>query len=282
MAKTDMLAAAYLSVDGALFIKRLMRIEWMPEVLALLDNVYYAADQAIVDDHTVPQLVEGGLVDIDGTVEPSLAKWMKVLAGPDIIATLRAMNEDRMRRAVVARRGDDHVLALRRNEEVVIQSVWSAGNTLDDVVASPLWNALRVSETELAPEAAELDTITLTLDDVRELSAIDPHDRRVAIWLRDHGVDKVSAKVLAEVATYSGQRAEIAIEQNQGVTTFKSPVGVGVADTSAGRVVSSVRQIGSQYLVTFGPGSYARFKTAIADLVAIAPAKNWFSANGRK
>lgn len=282
MAKTDMLAAAYLSVDGALFIKRLMRIEWMPEVLALLDNVYYAADQAIVDDHTVPQLVEGGLVDIDGTVEPSLAKWMKVLAGPDIIATLRAMNEDRMRRAVVARRGDDHVLALRRNEEVVIQSVWSAGNTLDDVVASPLWNALRVNETELAPEAAELDTITLTLDDVRELSAIDPHDRRVAIWLRDHGVDKVSAKVLAEVATYSGQRAEIAIEQNQGVTTFKSPVGVGVADTSAGRVVSSVRQMGSQYLVTFGPGSYARFKTAIADLVAIAPAKNWFSANGRK
>lgn len=282
MAKTDMLAAAYLSVDGALFIKRLMRIEWMPEVLALLDNVYYAADQAIVDDHTVPQLVQGGLVDINGTVEPSLAKWMQVLAGPDIIATLRAMNEDRMRRAVLARRGDDHVLALRRNEEVVIQSVWSAGNTLDDVVASPLWNALRVSQAQLAPEAAELDTITLTLDDVRELSAIDPHDRRVAIWLRDHGIDKVSAKVLAEVATYSGQRAEIAIEQNQGVTTFKSPVGVGVADTSAGRVVSAVRQVGSQYVVTFGPGSYARFKTAIADLVAIAPAKNWFGGNGRK
>lgn len=282
MAKSDMLAAAYLSVDGALFIKRLMRIEWLPEVLGLIGNVYYAADQAVVDDHTVPQLVDSGLLDIDGTVEPSLAKWMKVLAAPDIVATLRAMNEDRMRRAVVARRGDDHVLALRRDEEVVIQSVWSAGSTLEGVVASPLWSALRVSDTKLAPEPAEMDTITLTLDEVRELSDIDPHDRRVAIWMRDHGVDKVSARVLAEVATYTGQRAEIAIEQNQGVTTFKSPVGVGVADTSAGRVVSAVRQIGSQYQVTFGPGSYARFKTAITDLVAIVPTKNWFTGNDRK
>lgn len=282
MAQSDMLAAAYLSIDGALFIKRLMRIEWMPEVLALLDNVYYAADQAVVDDHTVPQLVHGGLVDVEGTVEPSLAKWMKVLAGPDVIATLRAMNENRMRRGVVARRGEDNVLALRRNDEVVIQGVWSAGNSLDDVVAAPLWSALRVSETQLAPEAAEMDTITLTLDQVRELSAIDPHGRRVGTWMRDHSIDKASAKVLAEVATYTGQRAEIAIEQNQGVTTFKTPVGVGVADTSAGRVVSGVRKVGSQYLVTFGPGSYARFKTAIADLVAITPTKNWFSVNGRK
>ncbi|MEK5756967.1 ESX secretion-associated protein EspG, partial [Acinetobacter variabilis] len=85
-----------------------------------------------VDDETVPLLVEAGLIDIDGVVDPTVASWMRGLESPDIGVTLRGMQEDRMRRAVVARQGETHVLALRRNDELTIQAVWSTTNSLDD------------------------------------------------------------------------------------------------------------------------------------------------------
>ncbi|SON61869.1 ESX-1 secretion-associated protein EspG1 [Mycobacterium simulans] len=274
-----MLAAAHLSVDGVLFLKRLLGIESLPVVLALLDNVYYAADQAVVDDHTVPVLVDNGLLSPDGTVEPSLHKWLWVLERPEVDVSLRAVEGDRMRRAVVARRGDDHVLALRRNDEVVIQGVWSHGQSVDEVMCAPLWAALRVSRDELAPPPADLESVTLPWAEVQELAMCPPGQN--LRWLRDHGVNHAAAKILNEMSTYSGQRAELVNHQDQGIITFETPAGVGVADTSAGRVVSAVRRQGSQLYVTFGPGTYARFRAAMTDLVELTPAKNWFAARPR-
>ena len=128
----DFVAAAHLSVDGALFLMRLLGIDSLPTVLALMDNVYYAHDQRVVDDVTVPILVEHGLIDLEGRVEPTVEGWLRTLERPDIDVELRAMQGERMRRAVVARRGGDHVLAVRRDEELVIQGIWSQGNSLDD------------------------------------------------------------------------------------------------------------------------------------------------------
>lgn len=272
-----MLAAAHLSVDSALFLKRLLGIESLPAVLALLDNVYYAADQAVVDDQTVPVLIESGLLSIDGTVEPSLLKWLRVLERPEIDVALRAVEGDRMRRAVLARRGEEHVLALRRNDEVVIQGVWSHGQTVDEVMCAPLWAALRVGPDQPAPPPAEMESMTLSWAEVKELASGDSGNN--LRWLRDHGADPATAKVLNEMSTYSGQRAELVIHQDRGITTFQTPAGVGVADTSAGRIVSAVRRQGSQFYVTFGPGTYARFRAAMADLVEMTPTKSWFARN---
>ncbi len=68
----DILAAAHLSVDSALFIKRLMDIDSLPPVLALMNNVYYPEDQARVDDETVPPARQLGLIDLDANVDPHL------------------------------------------------------------------------------------------------------------------------------------------------------------------------------------------------------------------
>ncbi|MCV7200192.1 ESX secretion-associated protein EspG [Mycobacterium angelicum] len=277
--RSQLLAAAHLSVDGVLFLKRLLGIESLPAVLALLDNVYYAADQAVVDDQTVPVLVGSGLLSIDGAVEPSLLRWLRVLERPDIDVSLRAVDGERMRRAVLARSGEDHVLALRRNDEVVIQGVWSHGQSVDDVLCAPLWAAMRVSQEQLAPPPADMESVTLPWAEVKELAAGEPGKN--LRWLRDHGVDAASAKILNDMSTYSGQRAELVIRQDQGITSFQAPAGVGVADTAAGRVVSAVRRQGSQFYVTFGPGTYARFRAAMADLVELTPAKNWFAATSR-
>lgn len=272
-------AAAHLSVDGALFLMRLLNIDSVAPVLALMDNVYFAADQRIVDDITVPILVRHGFIDArTARVEPTVEAWFRVLERPDIEVELRAMDGERMRRAVVARRGAEHVLAVRRDEEVVIQSIWSQGNCLDDVVAGPLWAALRCSAEVLAPPPAELSTVTMTLDQAAALAAHPPGE--MIRELRGQlGVDLPTARLLNEVSQYSGQRAEIVMRESRGIESVQTAAGVMVADTSGGRVISAVRRSGASVAVSVGPGSYPRFKTAMADLVGLTPSRNWFAAS---
>jgi hypothetical protein len=279
MAK-QMLAAAHLSVDSALFIKRLMGIDQLPVVLALMSNVYYPQDQVLVDDMTVPILIEQGLIEPSGAVDPTLASWMRVLERPDIDVTLRAMEEDSMRRAVIARRGEAHVMALRRDDEVVIQGLWSTKEALDEVVSGPLWSAMRISEETLAPPPAEFDTVTMTLEQAAALSKAAPPGEMLRALRGELGVDVQTARVLNEVSTYSGQRCEIVMRENRGITSVETEAGVGVADTSFGRVVSAVGRQGSQLWVTFGPGTYPRFRAAMGDLVGLTPSRNWFAAQG--
>jgi EspG family len=275
----QLLASVDLSVDAALFIKRLMGIDSLPTVLALLNNVYYPQDQALVDDQTVPILIDKGLIDLDGRVDPTLAKWMRVLERPDMEVTLRGMESDRMRRTVIARRGEDHVMGLRRNDEVVIQAIWSTRNSLEDVVSGPLWAAMRVSQEVAAPPPAEFDTVTMPLEQAATLAKTPPGEM-VRLLRGELGVDLETAKILNEASTYSGQRCEIMMRENRGITTVDTKAGVFVADTSYGRVISAVGKQGSRLWVTFGPGTYVRFKAAMTDLVGLTPSRNWFAAQG--
>ena len=274
----DFVAAAHLSVDGALFLMRLLGIDSLPTVLALMDNVYYAHDQRVVDDVTVPILVEHGLIDLEGRVEPTVEGWLRTLERPDIDVELRAMQGERMRRAVVARRGGDHVLAVRRDEELVIQGIWSQGNSLDDALAGPLWAALRPSPELAAPPPAEFETITISLAQAEALAAHPPGDM-IRELRRELRVDLPTARLLNEVSQYSGQRAEIVMRESRGIESVQTPAGVLVADTSMGRVISAARRSGSTLAVTFGPGTYARFKMAMADLIGLTPSRNWFAAS---
>jgi hypothetical protein len=201
---------------------------------------------------------------------------MRILERPDIVVELRAMEGPRMRRAVVARRGGEHVFAARRDEEVVLQGLWSQGDSLHDVVSGPLWAAMRPAPQTLAPEPAVMDTVTVSLDQAAQLAAQPPGDL-VRHLRRTLGVDLPTAKILNEVSQYSGQRAEIVMRENRGIESVQTPAGVMVADTSAGRVMSAARGHGSAVSVTFGPGTYQRFKAAMADLVGLTPSRNWFA-----
>jgi hypothetical protein len=275
----ELVAAAHLSVDGALFLMRLLNIDSLPPVLALMDNVYFAADQRVVDDITVPILVAHGFIDPQtGRVEPTVEAWLRVLERPDIEVELRAMEDNRMRRAVVARRGAEHVLAVRRDEEVVIQGVWSQGNSLEGAVAAPLWAALRPCAELAAPPPAEFDTITMTLPQAQALAANPPGDM-IRELRRELRVDPATARLLNEVSRYAGQRAEIVMRESRGIEMVQTPAGVLVADTSMGRVISAVRRSGPAVAVTFGPGTFARFKTAMADLAGLTPSRDWFAAS---
>ncbi|KAA1249875.1 ESX secretion-associated protein EspG [Mycobacterium simiae] len=274
----DILAAAHLSVDSALFINRLMGIDSLPPVLALMNNVYYPDDQARVDDLTVAVLIEAGLIDTNGVVDPTLASWMRVLERPDIEVTLRGMQGDRMRRAVVARQGESHVMALRRNDELVVQAVWSTTHSLDDVVSTPIWSAMRESADVLAPPPAEFESVTMPLQQVAELSAASTPGDMVRALRGELGLDMTTAKILNEVSAYSGQRCEIVMRENRGIQTVDTAAGVFVADTSYGRVLSAVGRQGSRLWVTFGPGTYARFRAAMSDLVQLTPSRDWFAA----
>jgi len=188
------------------------------------------------------------------------------------------MEADRMRRAVVARRGSEHVLALRRDDEIVVQSLWSQRETLDDVVSAPLWAAMRPTADAAAPPPAEIDPVTWSLDQVRRLAEASAPGEMIRTLRSQWSVEPHTARVLNEVSEYSGLRCEIVMREDRGITSVETPAGVFVADTSYGRVISAVRKQGSQIWVTYGPGTYARFRAAMADLVGLTPGRNWFAA----
>lgn len=272
------LRAVELNVDSILFLQRLLDLHEFPEVLGLMGgNVYYQKDQERVDDVTAETLWKAGFIDLDGNVDPTLKRWLTVLAQADIYVALRAMEEHRMRRALVARMGDVNVLASRRGDAITVQRIWSGSKKLDDVVSAPLWAAILPAQDGPAPDPAKMVTVTMTLEQITNIAEGKP-GQVVRALCRDAGVELRVARILNEVSEYKGQRVEIVACQNRGVEYTSTKAAVMVADTSFGRVIFDPRKHGHEIVGTFGPGTLTRFHSAIANLMKMTPAGDWFSA----
>ncbi len=270
----SILAAAHLNVDSTLYLLRALGIESVPLTLELHANVYYSHEQALVDGVIAPKLVEAKFIDSNGNIDPALARWLRVLERPDITACAISRTGTHVRRVVVARQGRDHVMALRVGDEVVVQSIWSRERSVDNLVAAPLWDALRLSEKNMDPSPAEMKSITweYTKDDLRNQSNDIPEEIRKAL-----STPGPTAKVLKELMTSDGQRCEIMIQQEWNLKSVYAPSAVLLADTKFGRVVLGTRKERSHMITTIGAGTYARFRTAINDLIAMAPSRDWFA-----
>lgn len=271
------LRVANLNVDSILFLQRLLDLHEFPEVLGLMGgNVYYQQDQERVDDVTVKALWEAGFIDLDGNVDPALKRWLTVLAQSDIYVACRGMEEHRMRRAVVARMGDINVLAARRGDALTVQRIWSGSKKLEDTVCAPLWAAILPTQDGPAPEPAKMPSIMMSLDDITKIAEGKPG--QVVRALCRKGVELRAARILNEASEYKGQRVEIVACHNRGVEYVATKAAVMVADTSFGRVIFDPRKHGHEIVGTFGPGTLARFHSAIANLVKMTPSGDWFSA----
>ena len=277
------LAAAILNVDGLLFLARLLGLSDFPSVLAVHDNVFFADDQRRVDDITAAELYRHGYIDVDGNVDPELRTWLHVLAAPDIYVGMRAMEGSRMRRAVVARQGQRHVLALRRNDGIAVQAVWAGSGRLDDVVAAPLWAALRPVADQPDPTPAQITPLTLPLERFEVLAQGQPG--QMVRCLTRAGFDVRSARILNEVSQYGevsghgGQRAEIVLSVNEGIRFRDTPAAVSVADTSFGRVIFAPKKHQKNLVGAYFPGNRAHFRDAIEGLVNLTQKRDWFTTS---
>ncbi|MBF6189798.1 ESX secretion-associated protein EspG [Nocardia beijingensis] len=264
-----------LNVDAALVLKELVGIDSYPPVLALLPNIYRLEDRERVHAVVAQRLTEAGIIDGD-RVHPVVEHWVRCLDRPDVELAARIMStgSDGQPRAMLrfslVRSDDTHVLALRCDDEVVIQTMFQDGQNLDNLTA-----ALAAA---LGPaEALRFTPVTATVEQLGEVPS-DPDERRQA--LLELGAQPHTAAVLSRALTEVVRRAEILVIEHRDGSQARPEVSVSVLDTTSGRlIVTPSRAMDGEIWSTFAPGDDAALRSGIGALIDLVPGRSWFDTS---
>ncbi|MER7450686.1 ESX secretion-associated protein EspG [Nocardia beijingensis] len=264
-----------LNVDAALLLKELVGIDSYPPVLALLPNIYRLEDRERVHAVVGQRLTEVGIVDGD-RVHPAVEHWLRCLDRPDMELAARIMDTGldgqprAMLRFSLVRRDETHVLALRCDDDVVIQTMFQDGQNLDNLTA-----ALAAA---LGPaEALRFTPMTTTVEQLGEVPS-DPDERRQA--LLELGAQPHTAAVLSRALTEVARRAEILVIEHRDGSQAQPEVSVSVLDTTSGRlIVTPSRAMDGEIWSTFAPGDDAALRSGIGALIELLPGRSWFDTS---
>ncbi|MFB7720146.1 ESX secretion-associated protein EspG [Nocardia sp. NPDC056100] len=264
--------AVDLNVDAALLLKDMVGIDAYPMVLAIMPNIELIDDRDRVNAFVAAQLTEAGILG-DGGVHPTVAHWLRCLARPDVELVARIIDrvapgeEPGILRMSLARSADTHVLAVRYDDHLVIQSVFTEGERTDAVAAALL--------AALGPAPA-LDFVPLAATQ-EEFEAVptDAESRRMA--LRELGAQGRTAAVLTRAFDEVTRGAEVLmIEHHDGVIATPE-LCMTVLDTRSGRIaVVPNRDLNGQVRITYLPGDEASLRAGIRALVDLLPGGSWF------
>ncbi|MFE4459538.1 ESX secretion-associated protein EspG [Nocardia tengchongensis] len=270
---TDDPLALDLNVDAALLLRELTEIDAYPAVLALMPNIFRGEDRERVRAVLTPQLAAIGVVDDHDQVHPVVRAWLQCLDRPDIELAARVIDFDdagkpaAMLRFSLTRRGPMHVLALRNDDHVVIQPVFTDGERLDPMAAA-IAAVLGVART------AAFDPLTAASEDFSAVPA-EPEQRRRALFAL--GASSHTAAVLTRALDGIVRRAEVVmIEHTDGVSTTPE-LCLSVLDTVEGRlVVVPATALDGQTRSTYLPGDEAALRAGVRALVELLPGGSWF------
>ncbi|WP_454199658.1 ESX secretion-associated protein EspG [Nocardia sp. Marseille-Q1738] len=264
-----------LNVDAALLLKDMVGIDAYPAVLALLPNVYRLEDQERVHAVVAPQLAEAGIIDGD-RVDPTVEHWLQCLYRPDmeVMAVVLSTGLDGepqgMLRFSLVRSGDTHVLALRFDDNVVIQTMFHEGRNLEHVTAA-LAAALGPAQ---IPRFTPMTTSVEQLDEVPS----EPDERRQA--LVELGAQPHTATVLTRALAEVERRAEIVMVEHRDGGSIQTEACVSVLDTLSGRlIVTPSRAMDGEIWSTFAPGDDAALRSGIGALIDLLPGRSWFDTS---
>ncbi|MGI5220913.1 ESX secretion-associated protein EspG [Nocardia sp. CA-290969] len=263
-----------LNVDAALVLRDLVGIDTYPAVLAILPNIFRIEDRERVRTVVTGQLREAGIVEGD-TVHPAVAGWLRSLERPDVELAARIIDNGRgghtqtMLRISLVRAGESHVLAVRCDDQVVIQQVFHEGRHLNTLTA-----ALKSALGDYP--ALEFEAVTVATADLSEIPA-DPDECRTA--LRELGAAPHTASVLTRALGEIVRRAEvIMIEHRDGGSGLpEKDACTSVVDTLSGRfIVTPAAALDGQLRSTFRPGDDSSLRSGINALVELLPSRSWF------
>lgn len=274
------LSAFGASVDELNLLMRLADVtELAPVVLAVHPNVYRPDDLATVDLAVLPGLIEAGLVDAEGAVEPEVAAWLRALQAPDAEIAVRVFEGESALRGAVVRRDELVVCVFRHDDLLTVQGYGTDGEDFDSTVVEPVWRVLGTCD------PADFDSLTLDAAELGEIVAMfnpasaDPRgEREFRGRLREHELTPYTVDILVDAARYSGRRAEIVYHRVDfnGVRT-QAQWALGVMDTGQGRVLSTTsRGRHGHNDVTISPGTRRRFAEGLTELVARGGCVGWF------
>ncbi|WP_328391727.1 ESX secretion-associated protein EspG [Nocardia sp. NBC_00416] len=273
MADTDPVSID-LNVDAALVLRDMVGIDTYPAVLAIRPNIHRIEDRNRVWEVVREELTEAGIISGD-EVHPVVADWLRRLARPDTELMVQILDNGGdgqklgILRMSLVRTGGTHVLAVRHDDHVIIQSVFHEGtqlNTLAAVVKSALGDYPVLSFDSVTFPAAELEEVPSS-----------PDERRSA--LRELGAVPHTANVLTRAMSEVVRRAEvIMIEHRDGGSAIPDlKACMNVVDTLSGRlVVTPSTALDGQTWSTFRPGDDLALQSGINALVEMLPGRSWF------
>ncbi|MEU4314128.1 ESX secretion-associated protein EspG [Nocardia sp. NPDC024068] len=262
-----------LNVDAALLLRSMVGIDTYPPVLSIRPNIFRIQDRDRVWAIVREQLAEAGMISGD-EVHPVVAGWIRRLARPDTELMVQVIDRDQgtqtptILRASLVRAGNEHVLAVRHDDHIVIQAVFHEGrdlNTLTAVVKSALGDYPALDFDPLVVPAAALEDIPAG-----------PDERRAE--LRELGALPRTASVLTRAMEEVVRRAEVIMVQHRdggGVPDMNACM--NVIDTLAGRLVATPsRAADGQLWSTFRPGDDPALHSGINALAELLPGRSWF------
>lgn len=266
--------AVELTVDQAWCIAETVGAGTFPWVLAITVPYTDARQRSAFVDRQTAELTRMGLMTAAGAVNPAVASWVRAVCFPDRWLDLRYVGPVQtsgaadLLRGVVARRGDQTVVALRNAQLVTFTAM-----DIDDPRA--LVPVLGVGLTGRPPARFE------------EFSMPARVGARADERLRDGtplgevldylGIPQSARPVVEAVFTGPRSYVEIVAGSRHDGRQATTEVGMSIVDTTAGRVlVSPSRAFDGEWVSTFSPGTPFAIASAVEQLAAALPDGPWF------
>ncbi|MEV0032735.1 ESX secretion-associated protein EspG [Nocardia sp. NPDC050793] len=261
-----------LNVDAALFLQNMVGIDAYPPVLALMPNVFDANDLEQVRAIIAQDLRTAGVIEND-RVHPAIEHWLQCLYRPDVELAARIVDlgpgevPSAVLRMSLIRHEDTHVLAVRCDDHVIIQSVFHSGRQLNTLTAA------LIAGMGSGP-APQFEPITATLEQFTAVPSDQAERRRALLEL---GAHPHTAGVLSRVLDEVVRRAEVVMVEHHDGGSVQTEVCLSVLDTPQGRIVVTPRvAMDGEVWSTYAPGDDAAVQAGIAALVELLPGRSWF------
>lgn len=266
--------AVELTVEQAWFVAETVGAGTFPWVLAITSPYTDAGERGAFVERQTSELAQMGLLSADGAVNPAVTDWIRVVCFPERWLDLRYVGPAsdsgpaEMLRGIIARRGDQTVVALRNAQLVTFTSM-----EIDD--ARALVPVLGVGLANRSP--ARFDEFSMPARVGARADERLRHGTPLAEVFEYLGIPESARPVVESVFTGSRSYVEIVAGCRHDGQHATTEVGMSIVDTAAGRVlVSPSRAFDGEWISTFSPGTPFAIAMAVEHLTAILPGGQWF------
>jgi hypothetical protein len=266
--------AVELTVDQAWFIAETVGAGTFPWVLAITMPYTDAGQRGAFLDRQSAELSAMGLISADGAINPAVADWVRVVCFPErwldlrYVGPVQTSGTVELLRGIVARRGDQTVVALRNAQLVTFTAM-----DIDDPRA--LVPVLGVGLMGRPP--ARFDEFSMPA----RVGARADERLRAGTPLTEVldylGIPDSARPVVESAFTGPRSYVEIVAGCRRDGRQTTTEVGMSIVDTTAGRVlVSPSRAFDGEWVSTFRPGTPFAIAVAVQELTATLPDGQWF------
>lgn len=264
--------AVELTADAAWLVADSVGAGSFPWVLAITPPLTEPRDAGPMLARLRTELTRTHVMSDSGSVDPLVARWIRTVCAPERWLELRYVrgNGTHLLRGLVARRGEDTVVALRSGELVTFTEL----DISDPALLAPVVTAGLPGR----PPARFAEFVLPTRVGVRADERLRAGADLGAVL--DHlGLPASAVPLVRSVFTGARSYVEVRAGSARDGVHSLSEVGVGIVDAEAGRVlVNPERAADGEWVSTFAPGTPFAIALALDRLTETLPDGRWFPA----